>query len=95
MSQIICNLQTDVGNLMIKDSSGKSVPVKTLYVLAVKFFCDNLLGTLQKNIPDLLAEDISWAITVPSFWTEAAKEFMKEAANEVLICLNCLSADYM
>lgn len=74
--------KTNLENLTIMDSTGKAVPAKTIYVLAVKFFCDELLGTLQKRLCDITTEDITWAIKVPTFWTDAAKDFIKKAAKE-------------
>ena len=80
----IYDLQTNLENLTITDSTGKAIPVKTLLILALKFFQDDFLVMLNKRRQICCVTDISWTIIVPSFWTEAAKQFTMKAVNEVI-----------
>ena len=48
-----------------------------------------LSGHLKREVPKKLGQDvirpcdINWVLTVPAIWSDAAKQFMREAAVEV------------
>lgn len=35
---------------------------------------------------DISKKDFHWTLSVPALWSDAAKQFMREAATEVSIC---------
>ena len=44
-----------------------------------------MLNALRMRGKDLATEDIKWMITVPAFWSDATKQFMRQAAVQVYI----------
>ena len=69
---------------------GKSLPALRVFSLSIKYLTDHLVGICHDRIAGALAkEDIHWVITVPAIWSDAAKQFMKEAAKEVRFISKC------
>ncbi|XP_053390946.1 heat shock 70 kDa protein 12B-like, partial [Mercenaria mercenaria] len=71
--------------MMLEDISGKkSLPAKTVFSLSIKYMKDDVMKTVQdKTFGCGTKEDeIHWVITVPAIWNDAAKQFMREAAQE-------------
>ncbi|KAL3879862.1 hypothetical protein ACJMK2_032141 [Sinanodonta woodiana] len=71
-------------NIYIEDETQKSVSAKTVFSLVIRYLKEDML----KNIKDRLSsgsireDEITWVLTVPAIWTDAAKQFMREAAVE-------------
>lgn len=70
---------------MLEDASGNKLPAHTVFALSIKYLKDDLLEMSHKRISgDVLKdENIHWVLTVPAIWDDAAKQFMREAAEEV------------
>ncbi|KAL3879607.1 hypothetical protein ACJMK2_032152 [Sinanodonta woodiana] len=72
-------------NIDVEDETQKPLPAKTVFSLVIRYMKDDML----KNIKDRLScghiteDEIAWVLTVPAIWTDAAKQFMREAAVEV------------
>ncbi|KAK3602827.1 hypothetical protein CHS0354_026379 [Potamilus streckersoni] len=66
----------------IEDDKGLKMPAIQVFGLAIRFLKDHLLKTLEIRGTGLTADDIHWILTVPAIWTDSAKQFMREAANE-------------
>ena len=50
----------------------------------IKFLSGHLKRELHKLGQDMIKPcDIKWVLTVPAIWSDAAKQFMREAAVEV------------
>jgi molecular chaperone DnaK (HSP70) len=55
-----------------------------VFSLAIKFLKEDLLEECRKQLVDVLTEkDIQWVLTVPAIWNDGAKQFMREAAEDV------------
>ena len=55
-----------------------------IIALSINFLRESLVSVLCNRINGVREEDISWVITLPAIWSDAAKQFMKEAARMVL-----------
>ncbi|XP_060594731.1 heat shock 70 kDa protein 12A-like [Ruditapes philippinarum] len=69
-------------NIMLEDATEKKLPAKTVFSLAIRFLKDDLLSMSKQRLNDggLDVNDIHWVLTVPAIWNDAAKQFMREAA---------------
>ena len=61
-----------------------------MFALSIKFLKDEAIKILALDTGDdqFKADDIQWVLTVPAIWTPAAKQFMREAANQVRLQKN-------
>ncbi|XP_052788875.1 heat shock 70 kDa protein 12A-like isoform X2 [Mya arenaria] len=80
-------------NTKLEDESGKELPAMTVFSLSIRFLKDELLKTSGDQIGGngLEPEDIHWVLTVPAIWNDAAKQFMREAAQEAGMLQNMLT----
>ncbi|XP_060589192.1 heat shock 70 kDa protein 12A-like [Ruditapes philippinarum] len=68
---------------MLEDETGKQLPAKTVFSLAIEFLKRDILEHCHKQILFVLKEDdIKWVLTVPAIWNDGAKQFMREAAEQ-------------
>ncbi|XP_052779373.1 heat shock 70 kDa protein 12B-like [Mya arenaria] len=71
--------------LMLKDETGKKgLPAKIVFSGAIRYLKNDLIKQSEKRISGggLTDADIKWVLTVPAIWNDAAKQFMREAAEE-------------
>ena len=61
----------------------KELPALTIFSMAIKFLKDHLMKTLNNRDKIVRPNDIQWVLTVPAIWNDAAKQFMREAAEKV------------
>ncbi|XP_053376598.1 uncharacterized protein LOC123533433 [Mercenaria mercenaria] len=67
----------------LEDKSGKKLPALTVFSLSIEYLKNEVLDTLGKQADsDLGVGDIHWVLTVPAIWNDAAKQFMREAAQK-------------
>ncbi|KAK3602824.1 hypothetical protein CHS0354_026375 [Potamilus streckersoni] len=66
----------------IEDDKGLRMPARKVFGMAICHLKNHLLDTLDKQGTGLKVDDIHWILTVPAIWTDSAKQFMREAANE-------------
>ena len=61
-----------------------------MFAYSIKFLGDEAVNLIrqQAEVEDFTVEDIQWVLTVPAIWSPRAKQFMREAAYEVLICFH-------
>jgi hypothetical protein len=65
---------------------GKSMQALTVFSLAIRFLKDDLMKKIQIAIKGMISdEDIYFVLTVPAIWDDPAKQFMREAAEQVII----------
>ena len=75
---------------MIEDETGKSLKAKTVFTHGIRYLKSHALATIDRQGKTLDEMDIHWVITVPAIWSDAAKQFMREAALAVrLFCIKC------
>lgn len=69
---------------MICDISGKELPAMYVFSKAIKYMHDHLLKRLKEQDDNEIAEEeIKWVLTVPGIWDNSAKQFMRDAAEQV------------
>ena len=61
------------------------MPAIKVFSESIKYLKDQLLEALAKKATTMTLEDIHWVLTVPAIWSDAAKQFMREAAIQVFI----------
>ncbi|XP_052794098.1 heat shock 70 kDa protein 12A-like [Mya arenaria] len=80
-------------DIMLEDDKDQKLPALTVFSLAIGHLRQDLLKTcndrLKKN--KLTDGDIHWVLTVPAIWNDAAKQFMREAAQKAGIASDNLS----
>lgn len=70
-------------DLLIKDEMGKSLSAMTVVSLSIGYLADNMIKFGSDTISgDLSTADVDWVLTVPAIWSDAAKQFMREAAEQ-------------
>ncbi|XP_060574862.1 heat shock 70 kDa protein 12B-like isoform X2 [Ruditapes philippinarum] len=79
-------------NMTIEDEMGKSMNALNVFAMAIDF----LVGDMMKNVKDKLTsaigkDEVHWVLTVPAIWTDAAKQFMREAAVQAGLLTNKLT----
>lgn len=71
---------------MISDIRGRELPARTIFACAIRYLKDCLLDKLDQNFHGSFeTNEIFWVLTVPAFWDDKAKLFMRNAAEEVWI----------
>ncbi|XP_060578820.1 heat shock 70 kDa protein 12A-like isoform X2 [Ruditapes philippinarum] len=78
--------------MTIEDEMGKSMIALNVFVMAIEY----LVGDMRKSVKDKLTsafkkDDVHWVLTVPAIWTDAAKQFMREAAVQAGLLTNKLT----
>ncbi|XP_060591180.1 heat shock 70 kDa protein 12A-like [Ruditapes philippinarum] len=70
----------------LEDETGKKLPAMRVFSLSIDFLRKDVLDTLSNHIDGIfIASDIHWVLTVPAIWNDAAKQFMREAAQQAQI----------
>ncbi|KAK3578319.1 hypothetical protein CHS0354_004229 [Potamilus streckersoni] len=71
-------------NVDIEDETQKSLPAKTVFSLVIRYLKEDMLKNSKDKLSSghLTEDEITWVLTVPAIWTDAAKQFMREAAIE-------------
>ncbi|CAG2220776.1 unnamed protein product [Mytilus edulis] len=68
-------------SLTIKDISGKKeMKAVDVFAACIEYLKNATFTRAKEQIPSLEEEDIHWVLTVPAIWTEAARQFMIDAA---------------
>ena len=72
-------------NTMLVDKTGKQMKALDVLTASIKYMREFLLESLtRKGAKRRLADnEISWVITVPAIWNNAAKQMMRRAAEKV------------
>lgn len=55
----------------------------TVFTMVIKFLKEKLIEQTRLSKTDLEEHEILWTLTVPAIWSDAAKQFMREAAINV------------
>jgi len=67
----------------IGDVRGKSLPAIHVFSAAIGALRQHLMKQVEKRGIPLRPDEIKWVLTVPAMWTDKAKEFMRESAEQV------------
>ncbi|OWF40770.1 heat shock 70 kDa protein 12B-like [Mizuhopecten yessoensis] len=78
----------------IEDDQGHTMAAIKVFTAVIKYLKDQMLTSCKNQMTDIKATDILWVLTVPAIWSDASKQFMREAAeaagiqgNHLLIAL--------
>lgn len=77
-----CDVSKD---LLIRDIHEKSFKAQQIFVESIRFLRKHFLDKFESRNYDILEDDVCFILTVPAIWSDAAKQFMKEAAIEAEI----------
>ena len=74
-------------NLMVTAANGKQMSALEVFSAAINFLKEHLIKNLNnRNAGNRISpETVRWVLTVPAIWNDAAKQFMREAAEKVVI----------
>ena len=67
----------------INDVRGRSLPAIYVFSAAIGALRQYLMNQVEKRGLNLRPDEIKWVLTVPAMWTDMAKEFMRESAEQV------------
>ncbi|XP_060585136.1 heat shock 70 kDa protein 12B-like [Ruditapes philippinarum] len=68
-------------DMMIRDEIGKQFLAIDVFAISIKYLVEDLIKIVNQRITgELLPTDIGWVLTVPAIWSDASKQFMREAA---------------
>ncbi|VDI82896.1 Hypothetical predicted protein [Mytilus galloprovincialis] len=74
----------------VKDVTGKSVSAIKIFGFIIKELKMHLIDTLEKQPYEIEVREIQWVLTVPSIWSDAAKQLMRKSAIWAGIPDDCL-----
>ena len=64
---------------------GKTLPAIMVFSLAIGFLAENMIKSGSDRVTSAITrDDVYWVLTVPAIWSDAAKQFMRTAAIQVL-----------
>ena len=73
--------QTISRDLMIEDEMGKRLKAIDVFSMSIAFLTKDMIEAGSKTLADRLRkDDVHWVLTVPAIWSDAAKQFMREAS---------------
>ena len=72
---------------MITAANGKQMKALEVFSAAINFLKEHLIKNLNnRNAGNRISsETVRWVLTVPAIWNDAAKQFMREAAEKVVV----------
>ena len=68
---------------MITEESGKQMPAMTVFSATIRYLTEHLLDAIGNRDYDIRKDEVKWVLTVPAIWNDAAKQFTREAAEQV------------
>ncbi|XP_071125381.1 uncharacterized protein [Mytilus edulis] len=70
---------------IIEDVLGNTMAAFDIFTHSIRYLKQQAEHLMREQGIDVGKENISWVITVPAIWTDAAKQFMREAAEKASI----------
>lgn len=68
-------------NVTVEDEMGKSLPALQVFSMSIKFLFDDMMKVIADRLTGAIdSKDVHLVLTVPAIWTDAAKQFMRNAA---------------
>ena len=60
---------------------GKMFPAIKVFSMCIAAMVDDMVNAVSKTVGGgIMKSDVHWVLTVPAIWSDAAKQFMREAA---------------
>ena len=72
-------------NLILEDGNGHTMNAMKVFSESIQYLKDHFVGKIESL--KLVETDIHWVLTVPAIWKDNAKQFMREAAQQVFFYL--------
>ena len=69
--------------MIIEDVCGKPVTMMKVFGTSIRALVDHLFLMFTERGLEIKPEEIRWVLTVPTIWSDAAKQFMRRSANLV------------
>ncbi|XP_069129994.1 heat shock 70 kDa protein 12A-like [Argopecten irradians] len=66
----------------LEDDQGSKMPAMKVFSSSIWYMRTQLMKTCRNRYSDIEDSDILWVLTVPAIWSDASKQFMREAAVE-------------
>ncbi|XP_052099751.1 heat shock 70 kDa protein 12B-like isoform X9 [Mytilus californianus] len=66
----------------LKDVTGKTLAALEVFSKFIKALKDHLLTQIIEKGKTIEPHEIRWVLTVPTIWTDASKQFMRECAHQ-------------
>ncbi|KAH3736877.1 hypothetical protein DPMN_043452 [Dreissena polymorpha] len=79
------------GDTMLDDETGKSLRALTVFSLCIRYMVEDMTAMYKQQVSGMDPKNIHWVLTVPAIWDDAAKQFMRHAAEEAGISGSNLS----
>ena len=77
----MCLIQNVTRDMVLKDKTGKTCSAVEVFTLSIKAFVDRLMKELKRG--RIKHDEVLWVLTVPSVWTDSAKQLIRESAEKV------------
>ena len=72
--------------MMVRDETGRPFLALDVFAMSLKYLVDDMMKIVNQRLAgELRTTDINWVLTVPAIWSDASKQFMREAALKVNI----------
>ena len=72
-------------NFELNDITGKVLPATKVFAHAIRWLKDDLARELkQRHLKTFQDDDIHWVLSIPAIWSRTAKQFMRDAAKQVI-----------
>lgn len=68
---------------MLIEEGGKKLLAMEVFSTSIRYLKEEFEKEKEKQGKKVRDEEITWVLTVPAIWDEEAKQFMREAAEEV------------
>lgn len=62
---------------------GNNFPAFDIFEMSISYLKKEAEKMLKEKEYRVSPDDVRWIITVPAIWSDAAKQFMREAAEQV------------
>lgn len=78
---------------MLEDDQGGKLPAMKVISESIDYLRKHMKKELEKTGQVIRPTEITWVLTVPAIWSDAAKQFMREAAVKVSLLSLLVSKD--
>ena len=75
--------------MILEDGNGHTMNAMKVFSASIKYLKDHFVGKIESL--KLVENDIHWVLTVPAIWKDNAKQFMREAAQQVFFLFAILN----
>ena len=71
-------------DLILEDGNGHKMNAMKVFSESIKYLKDHFEEKIE-SVKHVVETDIHWVLTVPAIWKDNAKQFMREAAQQVFV----------